>query len=1161
MGKQIKQSDISEADVFGAIGASAEKNIQKVEALNVELKGIATAVNDTIKKTGKNSEKEINILVQLSKTLNDLTTKIVKNNKAITDSEILRTKAMNAQEIALEKLRREQQKTAFEAEKQAIAINKARNSAKEAERPYNKLSARLNELRKNYKDLAVAGNENSASARKMKAEIDSLDKTLKRVDGNVGQFQRNVGNYSSAFGKMQGMLGSLGLTLGVGAVVRESFNVIKDFDQGVANLASVLGTTRSQIQGLESDAKRLGASTSFTATEVANLQTEFAKLGFTEQEILKVTEGTLSLAAATGTELARAAEVAGSTLRGFGLDASETNRVTDVMAKSFSASALDMEKFAESMKYVAPVAKVAGLSIEETTAMLGVLANAGISGSMAGTSLRQIISELDKTGKSTGEALADLAKKGLNLADAEDEVGKNAKTALLVLADQTKEAGKLTTALDKATGSSKSMADEQLNTLGGAVKLLTSAFEGYILGVNDSTKAGNGFKDSIKFIADNLPAIINGLGKLMALFAIMIIRQKVLNSGMIEFTKNLFSANRAMGEGAGNAQKFGNALKGIGFSLAIGLAIEFARSLYDVASGAQSAREQHELLQKSIKSAEKDGNKFLSTLQKTRDLNVKALQDEAKRTKMSETEYKKRLKLINDEYQFKIKGNIKYNNELKKSNKEEAQEIAKALKINATDREKYSGEFTVEQRKQARELIESLGGRSEAYSRIDALKIMIAESNEYLKVFYSELKALNPVVDEFAVVTEKTTKATEKKTKATEKEVTALREQLQLIREIEGAFLDMEADDLSGRIEQATRSQLANIQDAGSYTIDVLNDLIAKETELKKAIIERQYYDDIAGGMNIELATAKRNKAIQDLDEEQLSKKKDILDELETAQENYYNQDLDNQKDYVDKTEEFNKKLRDFSRQTADEIIQQLKRVSEERESEFDRRIDAEQRLQDQLAEQANAGNIQAQQSILASQQAEQKATIAKQKEQQKQQRLDEINILMKAIQQNVDNGDSIPVALGKAGSQVGLVKAFVKVFGNIKGFFDGTEGTLADENTPLKSGKDGHLIWADGNEKIMKGDYVKKLANAGLTKTSDIVSSAIMYQNIATKGTQVGYSIDLGSVVSKLDELQKTIKNKPETTISPLIIEGMAKGVVESHKQGNVTRLNKYLS
>jgi hypothetical protein len=1148
MGKQIKQSDISEADVFGAIGASAEKNIQKVEALNVELKGIAKAVNDTIKKTGKNSEKEINILVQLSKTLNDLTTKIVKNNKAITDSEILRTKAMNAQEIALEKLRREQQKTAFEAEKQAIAINKARNSAKEAERPYNKLSTRLNELRKNYKDLAVAGNENSASARKMKAEIDSLDKTLKRVDGNVGQFQRNVGNYSSAFGKMGGALGMLGGVFGASL----SFDALKGVADGLKEMriqAQQLGYEGENIERLAVGSKALANTfKDDQANVMRSANTIVKEFGVSIDEAMKQLEnGYLTGANAQG-DLTDQVKEYSTQIKASGGDA---NTLMAIISKSNQAGIFS-DKGVDAVKEF-------GLRIrEQTTATSDAMNNAfgkeftdkifkGINdGSMTSIEALELIS------KKMNDASIPTNKLQTVIADVFGGAGEDAGLGFLkTLTD-------INSATNDLVNSNDPLVRQQQETL-RLNKELAQAQNDFAESVGGTGTSIDNLilKAKVLFFQYLIPAS-GWILKLTAGFVAFKTATLVANTNFKELISSLFSFKKGAEDGAGGAQKLGNALKGIGFSVAIGLAIEFARSLYDVASGAQSAREQHELLQKSIKLAEKDGNKFLSTLQKTRDLNVKALQDEAKRTKMSETEYKKRLKLINDEYQFKIKGNIKYNNELKKSNKEEAQEIAKALRINADS----TGKYTVAQYKQASELIKSLGGRSEAYSRIDALKIMIAESNEYLKVFYSELKALNPVVDEFAVVTEKTTKATEKKTKATEKEVTALREQLQLIREIEGAYLDMEADDLSGRIEQATRSQLANIQDAGSYTIDVLNDLIAKETELKKAIIERQYYDDIAGGMNIELATAKRNKAIQDLDEEQLFKKKDILDELETAQENYYNQDLDNQKDYVDKTEEFNKKLRDFSRQTADEIINQLKRVSEERESEFDRRIDAEQRLQDQLAEQANAGNIQAQQSILASQQAEQKATIAKQKEQQKQQRLDEINILMKAIQQNIDNGDSIPVALGKAGSQVGIVKAFVdKVFGNVKGFFDGTEGTLADENTPLKSGKDGHLIWADGNEKIMKGDYVKKLASAGLTKTSDIVSSAIMYQNIATKGTQVGYSIDLGSVVNELRDLKQTIKNKPETTISPLIIEGMAKGVVESHKQGNVTRLNKYLS
>ena len=101
-------------------------------------------------------------------------------------------------------------------------------------------------------------------------------------------------------------------------------------------------------------------------------------MGFTSDEINQVTESTLALAQAADADLARAAEVAGSTLRGFGLDASETQRVTDVMASSFGASALDMESFAESMKYVAPVANAAGISLEETTAMLASLSNSGI---------------------------------------------------------------------------------------------------------------------------------------------------------------------------------------------------------------------------------------------------------------------------------------------------------------------------------------------------------------------------------------------------------------------------------------------------------------------------------------------------------------------------------------------------------------------------------------------------------------------------------------------------------------------------------------------------------------------------------------------------------------------------------------------------------------
>lgn len=177
------------------------------------------------------------------------------------------------------------------------------------------------------------------------------------------------------------------LTAPIAALGAVAVNTFQAFEQQMAEVKAVSGATGKEFQALETDAKRLGASTIFTAKEVGGLQAEFARLGFTADEITKVTEATLYLAQATGEDLGRSAEIAGSTLRAFGLDATQTTHVADVMAEAFNKSALDLNTFADSMKYVGPVAAVAGVSLEEASAMLAVLSNSGIKGSQAGTSL------------------------------------------------------------------------------------------------------------------------------------------------------------------------------------------------------------------------------------------------------------------------------------------------------------------------------------------------------------------------------------------------------------------------------------------------------------------------------------------------------------------------------------------------------------------------------------------------------------------------------------------------------------------------------------------------------------------------------------------------------------------------------------------------------
>lgn len=290
-----------------------------------------------------------------------------------------------------------------------------------------------------------------------------------------------AGRKMQQFGKNM----SMKVTAPIAALGAVSFQVFKGFEQEMSKVQAVSGATAEEFKALSDNAKELGASTMFSAREVASLQTEFAKLGFSATEITKVTGATLALAQASGADLARAAEVAGSTLRAFGLDASETGRVTDVMASSFSTSALDMETFAESMKYVAPVAKSAGMSIEETSAMLAVLANAGIKGSQAGTSLRRIISEIGASGKPTAEALKDLANQGIDLADAKDEVGRSAQSALLVLAGGVDQIAPTTEAFKNSAGAAQEMADIMGSTAFGASKRLESAMEGLAISVGE----------------------------------------------------------------------------------------------------------------------------------------------------------------------------------------------------------------------------------------------------------------------------------------------------------------------------------------------------------------------------------------------------------------------------------------------------------------------------------------------------------------------------------------------------------------------------------------------------------------------------------------------------------------------------------------------------
>lgn len=489
---EIKNNIVELTALYDRLNKTIQENITFINSASASVRDYTKAVNGV----PSTYAKLLQDLADKNKKLNDTQQKTVTIEKEI---EIQRKKSIST-------IATKNQRTAEEIVNQRALAKNADLHAKANSNlagSYARLSAQEQIHAKKVQDLIARGKLATQTQRqfnqelkKAQKEFDLIRARLLLADNATGRWsrtnERTIIGLRGLAGGVRQLMSAFGLYGGIflfAQIMTSAFKTIKQFDKANADLAATMGLSRKEITALTNDQKRLGATTKFTATEVAGLQKEFAKLGFSQKEILNATEATLNLAAAVDTDLANAAMVAGSTLRGFGLDASEMGRVTDVMASSFTKSALDIENFRESMKYVAPIAAKTGVSVEFATAMLGKLADAGIKGSQAGTSLRRVLTEMAKTGKPAKEAFDQVAKSGISVTDAMDEVGRTAQTALLVLSDTKDEVLELSDALEDAGGAAQKMADEQLKSLDGQLTLLTSAWDGFILSLNKGDSA------------------------------------------------------------------------------------------------------------------------------------------------------------------------------------------------------------------------------------------------------------------------------------------------------------------------------------------------------------------------------------------------------------------------------------------------------------------------------------------------------------------------------------------------------------------------------------------------------------------------------------------------------------------------------------------------
>jgi len=238
------------------------------------------------------------------------------------------------------------------------------------------------------------------------------------------------------------------------------------------------------------------------------------------------------------------------------------------------------------------------------------------------------------------------------------------------------------------------------------------------------------------------------------------------------------------------------------------------------------------------------------------------------------------------------------------------------------------------------------------------------------------------------------------------------------------------------------------------------------------------------------------------------------------------------------------------------QVLEGLIARSKKKQDILDKEISKEQELLDQLREGAKDQNAIATESIAELDKSIEEKERRKIEEADREEKLEEIKAIWNALNNFLDAGDSLPKATIKATTGVLGVKKI------IQGFFTGTKGRLGDEDKAVKSGRDGHLIWADTDEMIFNGGQVDEAENAGMTTTDDIIKSAVMFhqlKGINQENTVYNNSLDTSKLEGKIDTLTTVIKNKKETTFHPHIIQGWANGVVREERKGSIT--NKYIT
>ena len=461
------------------------------------------------------------------------------------------TETQQAYQVATQRaaaLAREMNASGNPTRQQAEALKRAQREAGQLKNRFEQLQRSTQQQRTALQANGISTTQLGQAQRRLNSDIARTTQQLQRQEQQLRRSAEQERRMAAAKGSYQKTMDVRNKMAGTGAAAMATGGAALyagkkfmapgyEFEVGMSKVQALtrLDKNSEEYKALREQARQLGATTAFTANEVAQGQSFYAMAGFKPEQIQNAMKGTLSMSLAGDIDLATTADIGSNILTGFKLNSDEMNRVSDTLVATFTRSNTNLNMLGDTMKYVAPVASGLGVDLETAAVAAGKLGDAGIQGSMAGTSLRSILGRLAEPPKQAADALeelniktrdakgnlrglpeilADLDKKTKKMGTAQRAgyfkhiAGEEAFSALSVLTDQagSGELQKMIAEVKAAKGEAQKVADTMTDNLDGDLKNLTSAWE------DVGIQIFGGVDSPLRDIAKSITTIISKVG-------------------------------------------------------------------------------------------------------------------------------------------------------------------------------------------------------------------------------------------------------------------------------------------------------------------------------------------------------------------------------------------------------------------------------------------------------------------------------------------------------------------------------------------------------------------------------------------------------------------------------------------------------------------------